>query len=725
MDPHSTTDAARRAHLTEYLCMRVPLPEGPPERSTFSLTGFEPIAEQSKVHHMLLFGCQDGPANTVDDVWNCMMQSACQDTDVVLYGWGRNAPPVTFPPGYGYTVGARSSNKHLVLQIHFLDIRPRGDTSGLRLTLSSETLDRSMSLQAFARGFMIPPGLPAHPVKNECCYNGAFPMTTFASRVHTHDMGRRVSLDVTTPSNALSRMVVDIDPLRPQGFYPANKTITIQAGDRMEVTCEFDSTDRILPVYAGPTHKDEMCNLYLMGSSTLGSFSMCVVGSHLIKRGHGLGTNVVPKPDALLWDTVSHHVKQGFGQIPGLFYSSRHPESVWMFYRRDADWKMGTFADDGTMTKDGFVRGDTVSLVDLRTGAIKKSLGGGLFMMPHMISEAEDGSLWVTDVGAHLVHKLSPETGEVLATLGGGRTHRPNNPGSDSSHFCKPTEAIETRDGRVLVSDGYCNNRVVEFDAKTLKFVREHDIAAAIPDEYKLLTTTLPHSLTYDECAKTAFIALRIPKMVVELNLSPGVEKFTPRTYDLRKFGQPMALRMGMYGGVYALTMGERETHLVELSADQRDAGGVSRSWQLQGPSFAHDFVFVPSPMHEDGSMERNVSIIVSETKQQAGSRTFKYVFVPDVKQPRDSRPRTAESAAPDAAIHVNTDDLVLSAAIAVKHANEHADDRSDEASYVQRRPADAETKVVFLLSMVLLVVVLWGFLQTLGITMRSMNSVL
>ena len=693
--------------------MRVPLPEGTPELSTFSLVGFEPIAEQSKVHHMLLFGCQDAPANTVDDVWDCRMKSACQGTDVVLYGWGRNAPPLTLPAGHGYTVGGRSSNKFLVLQIHFLDLRPRDDHSGLRLSLSRQVLDHSMSLQAFAVGFMIPPGRSSHPVKNECCYNRAFPMTALAARVHTHALGRRVSLDVTSPSNAVTRLVVDSDPLQPQGFYPTNKTLTIQAGDRMEMTCDFDSTGHKDPVYAGHTSKDEMCNLYLMSTSTLGSFSMCVSGSHLIKRGQGLGTNVVPRADTLLWDTASHHVDKGFGQIPGLFYSSRYPESVWMFYRRDADWNVDTFGDDGRMTEDGFVRGDTIALVDLRTGAVKASLGGGIFMMPHMISEAEDGALWVTDVGAHLVHKVSPETGEVLATLGGGPGHAPSKPGSDSAHFCKPTEAIETRDGRVLVSDGYCNNRVMEFDAKSLKFIREHDISSAMPDEYKSLRTTLPHSLVYDECAKKAFIALRIPQMVVELDLRPGKEKFTGRRYDLRNFGQPMAVRMGMYGAVYALTMGERETHLVELSSDRPP--DVARSWQLQGPSFAHDFVFVPSPKHRDGTVERNVSFIVSETKQTSGSRTFKYLFVPETDAPRDSRADRDGGAVSEVAIHGSTAELVLSAASAAK--------QRDETSQVQRPPAD-ETNTVFLLSVVLSVVVLWGFLQTLGITMRSMSSV-
>lgn len=131
-----------------YLCTRVPLPEGRPEDATFSLVGFEPIAEKSKVHHMLLFGCQDGPSNRKDDVWDCKMRAACRTNDVVLYGWGLNAPAVSLPTGSGYTVGARSSNRYLVLQIHFMvsvslfsmlrspTPRPRHGPVALALTLT-------------------------------------------------------------------------------------------------------------------------------------------------------------------------------------------------------------------------------------------------------------------------------------------------------------------------------------------------------------------------------------------------------------------------------------------------------------------------------------------------------------------------------------------------------------------------------------------------------------
>lgn len=40
-------------------------------------------------------------------------------------------------------------------------------------------------------------------------------------------------------------------------------------------------------------------------------------------------------------------------------------------------------------------------------------------------------------------------------------------PGSDSSHFCKPTDvALDPQSGSVFVSDGYCNARILKFSAQ-------------------------------------------------------------------------------------------------------------------------------------------------------------------------------------------------------------------------------------------------------------------
>jgi len=39
-------------------------------------------------------------------------------------------------------------------------------------------------------------------------------------------------------------------------------------------------------------------------------------------------------------------------------------------------------------------------------------------------------------------------------------------PGSDSSHFCQPTDvAVDGDTGNIFVSDGYCNARILKFSA--------------------------------------------------------------------------------------------------------------------------------------------------------------------------------------------------------------------------------------------------------------------
>lgn len=50
---------------------------------------------------------------------------------------------------------------------------------------------------------------------------------------------------------------------------------TITAGDALQATCLFDSSNETRRVSAGPSHTDEMCNLYLMTYSSMPVFVDC------------------------------------------------------------------------------------------------------------------------------------------------------------------------------------------------------------------------------------------------------------------------------------------------------------------------------------------------------------------------------------------------------------------------------------------------------------------
>lgn len=52
----------------------------------------------------------------------------------------------------------------------------------------------SAGMLSYASWFTIPPRAKSHPVVNACCYRGFQPLRSFAVRVHTHALGREVSM---------------------------------------------------------------------------------------------------------------------------------------------------------------------------------------------------------------------------------------------------------------------------------------------------------------------------------------------------------------------------------------------------------------------------------------------------------------------------------------------------------------------------------------------------
>jgi DNA-binding beta-propeller fold protein YncE len=88
--------------------------------------------------------------------------------------------------------------------------------------------------------------------------------------------------------------------------------------------------------------------------------------------------------------------------------------------------------------------------------------------------------------------------GERVLTLGESFV-----PGSDSKHFCKPTDVAVTNDGsNIYVADGYCNSRVAKFDSKG-NFVNEY----TMPEGEQQLT--IPHSILLIEVLDLVCVADR------------------------------------------------------------------------------------------------------------------------------------------------------------------------------------------------------------------------
>lgn len=130
-----------------------------------------------------------------------------------------------------------------------------------------------------------------------------------------------------------------------------------------------------------------------------------------------------------------------------------------------------------------FVRAKPPVRVYSPEGVLLRTWGDEHLHTAHHLKIDHEGNVWAADIGLHVVRKFTP-TGELLLTLG-----TPGKPGEDASHFDQPTDMAIARDGQVFVSDGYGNNRVVQFDAQG-KFVRAWGEMGTRPGEF-----SLPHAI--------------------------------------------------------------------------------------------------------------------------------------------------------------------------------------------------------------------------------------
>lgn len=122
--------------------------------------------------------------------------------------------------------------------------------------------------------------------------------------------------------------------------------------------------------------------------------------------------------------------------------------------------------------------GDPVVVLD-HAGRFLRSWGQGMFKTPHGIRLDGDGNVWTVDSGSSSVYKFTPD-GALLLEIDVGDIPDPSSP------FCGAADLAFGPHDHVFVADGYCNGRVVEFDADGQK-VREWGRRGTGPGEFNVV----------------------------------------------------------------------------------------------------------------------------------------------------------------------------------------------------------------------------------------------
>jgi streptogramin lyase len=181
-------------------------------------------------------------------------------------------------------------------------------------------------------------------------------------------------------------------------------------------------------------------------------------------------------------------------------------------------------------------KADPVIAVD-QTGRVLHSFGKGLFKIPHAIRLDLEGNVWTVDAGSSTVTEFSP-TGEKLLQIDvGGQSEEPGN--GFRGAFLGPTDITFARNGRIFISDGYANARVLEYTADGKK-VREWGSAGTGPGQFNL-----PHSIVVDE-NDILYVADRENGRIEKFDLDG---KFLG---EIPNLGRTHSLKLGANGTLWA-----------------------------------------------------------------------------------------------------------------------------------------------------------------------------
>jgi len=122
--------------------------------------------------------------------------------------------------------------------------------------------------------------------------------------------------------------------------------------------------------------------------------------------------------------------------------------------------------------------GDPIVELD-RSGHLVRSWGRGMFHVPHSIRIDATGAVWAIDANTSIIYKFTPQGKKLLEINVGGVP-------DTAQEFCGATDIAFAKNGHLFATDGYCNARVIEYDANGNK-LKEWGSHGSGPGEFQLV----------------------------------------------------------------------------------------------------------------------------------------------------------------------------------------------------------------------------------------------
>ena len=171
-------------------------------------------------------------------------------------------------------------------------------------------------------------------------------------------------------------------------------------------------------------------------------------------------------------------------------------------------------------------KADPVIAVD-KEGRVLRSWGKGMYTVPHSVRLDPDGNIWTVDAGSSVLLKFTPE-GKKLQEIDVGEVAPAEKCAFPT--LCGTTDITFGPNGRLFISDGYGNARILEYSAAGVR-VRVWGMSGTGPGQFQI-----PHGIAAD--GKVLYVADRG---------NARIQRFDMDGHYLGEWtnlGRPFALRM-------------------------------------------------------------------------------------------------------------------------------------------------------------------------------------
>jgi hypothetical protein len=568
-----TMPGAKPSEKDDYLCTSMAM-KGLSTRKLY-IERFTALASGNRAHHMILSKCKHPVKEGVREIYDCRHHAMCLDQSKIMFAWAKHAEPTKLPQDVAFDI---EEDDFMVLQVHYAEPLSDADHSGLQLQFTTRQPKYTAGIFLLGVGTLhIPPNTPSTHGDANCKANIPSFIHVFAYRTHAHSYGNVISGYKKSKSSGEWSFIAKGNPQWPQAFYPMKKEVIIVPGDTVAARCSYNTTGHDSPVKIGATSGDEMCNLYLMyyTTSKTTDFVVCFgeddpeLNKHLPEgndeplppnpelemKAHGTTQPALPTPGrqgkslpgshySVVADWPAKDTASFLGQVSGIAIDV-YGNAV-IFHRGDRTWNGNTFKSDNSygMDKNVPIPQDTVLTVN-SSGHIINKWGNNFFFLPHMITIDSQNNVWMTDVALQQVFKFGPYGGDnkkPLLTLG-----TRFEPGTDDSHYCKPTSVAVSQDTKTFyVADGYCNSRIIKYsitvtsDGKhaVIKITEWGKTAGVMSISRGPYNFNVPHSLALAEDKNLICVADRENGRVLCFDTDGNAKKeIQPEGFGSRIFG--------------------------------------------------------------------------------------------------------------------------------------------------------------------------------------------